>query len=104
MFIPLVRKIDYLVIFNPNGGTISSGTYFKRVYRGETYGDMPVPTRDGYAFDGWYTAETGGSKVTSSTIVTLLEDHTLFAHWTASSVYHTLTFNPCGGSVSPSSR
>lgn len=104
VFIPLVRKIDYLVIFNPNGGTIPGGTYFKRVYRDETYGELPTPVRDGYAFAGWFTAETGGTKVTSSSYVTTLEDHTLFAHWTPTSVYHVLTFNPCGGTVSPSSR
>ena len=104
MFIPLVRKIDYLVIFNPNGGTIGSGTYFKRVYRGEAYGTLPTPTRNGYAFKGWFTEEVGGTEITSSTILSRLEDHTLYAHWQPASVYHTLTFNPCGGTVSPTSK
>lgn len=39
-------------------------------------------SRDGYKFEGWYTAKTGGTKVTDSTVVTNTVDHTLYAHWT----------------------
>lgn len=53
MIIPLCRKIDYIVTFNPNGGVITSGTYFKRVYRDAAYGTLPMPTRTGYTFAGW---------------------------------------------------
>ena len=102
--IPLVRKLDIVVTFDPNGGTISGGTYFKRVYKGQTYGAMPTPTRSGYAFAGWYTAASGGTKVTSSTSVTNLADHTLYAHWTAGEVSVSVTFDPNGGTVSPTSR
>ena len=28
---------------------------------------LPAPTKVGYTFDGWYTAETGGTKVTALT-------------------------------------
>ena len=27
--------------------------------------ELPVPEKEGYVFDGWYTAETGGEKITS---------------------------------------
>ena len=30
------------------------------VIYGNTYGELPEPTREGYIFDGWFTAETGG--------------------------------------------
>jgi uncharacterized repeat protein (TIGR02543 family) len=30
---------------------------------------------------GWYTAQSGGSKVETSTTVTIAEDHTLYARW-----------------------
>ncbi|MBO6302969.1 MAG: InlB B-repeat-containing protein [Ruminiclostridium sp.] len=50
--------------------------------------------RDNYTFDGWYTASTGGTKVTASTIVT--SSHTLYAHWTANT--RTVTFDSQGGS------
>ena len=39
------------------------------------------PTRLGYTFAGWYTEETGGSKVDANTKMTTTTDHTLYAHW-----------------------
>ncbi|MCQ4808234.1 InlB B-repeat-containing protein, partial [Intestinimonas massiliensis] len=43
--------------------------------------DLPTPTRSGsYSFDGWYTAVSGGEKVTTSTVFT--ENSTIYAHWT----------------------
>ncbi len=67
------------VSFDPNGGIVSTTT--KTVEYGEPYGDLPTPHRSGYSFNGWYTSETDGSRVTSETIVTDVEDHTLYAHW-----------------------
>ena len=44
-----------------------------------TYGALPTPDeRTGYTFDGWYTAETGGTKANSSMKVTA---YTLYARW-----------------------
>lgn len=59
------------------------------VTNGETYGNLGTPTKDGYTFDGWYTREYGGSKVTSSTTVDLTSDQTLYAHWTKIEAAHT---------------
>ena len=41
------------------------------------------PVRNGYTFKGWYTAESGGTKVTNTTTVTATSDHNLYAQWTA---------------------
>lgn len=68
------------VKFNANGG--STSTTSKTVTYGNTYGTLPTPTKSGYNFNGWYTASSGGSKVTSSTSVTATRDHTLYAQWT----------------------
>lgn len=76
----------YQVTFNPNGGQVSP-TY-KTVTYASTYGSLPTPTRLGYRFDGWFTAATGGSKIASTTIVTALSNHTVYAHWTVQSVVH----------------
>ena len=65
--------------YNNNGGT---GCNTKSVIAGETYGDLCVPYREGYKFDGWYTAESGGTKITASTSVSNNSDHTIYAHWT----------------------
>jgi uncharacterized repeat protein (TIGR02543 family) len=48
-----------------------------------TYGSLPTPARTGYTFNGWYTAPTGGSKVTSSTTVNTTGNRILYARWTA---------------------
>ena len=80
-------KITYVggasirVTYNNNRG---SGCYYDSVVAGSPYGEMCVPVRSGYSFNGWYTSISGGNKVTSSTIVTSTTAHTLYAHWTAS--------------------
>ena len=60
---------------------------------------LPVPTRTGYSFEGWYTAPTGGTIVNSSTSVPI-GNVTYYAHWrktTANS--YTATFNSNGGTT-----
>jgi uncharacterized repeat protein (TIGR02543 family) len=47
------------------------------------YGALPVVSYTGYAFNGWFTASTGGTLVTDVTVVTTASDHTLYAQWTA---------------------
>lgn len=64
----------YTVTFDSQGGShVSSQT----VKEGTTI-SLPIPTRDGYKFLGWYTEATGGSKVTSLTVT---KNVTLYAHW-----------------------
>ena len=67
------------------------------VKKGSTYGPLPTPTRSGYDFDGWYTAKTNGSKVTSKTKVTKDKAHTLYAHWSKiEAKTYTVTFDGNG--------
>ena len=73
----------YTVSFNANGGAVGTGS--KSVTYDAVYGTLPTPTRDGFTFTGWYTAASGGSQVTASTIMTTAGNHTLYAHWTESS-------------------
>ncbi|WP_081820317.1 InlB B-repeat-containing protein [Robinsoniella sp. KNHs210] len=40
---------------------------------------LPSTAREGYEFQGWFTAQTGGRKVTEATVVT--SDMTLYAQW-----------------------
>ena len=40
------------------------------VVLGYKFGDLPEATHDSLSFVGWYTAEEGGIKITSDTIVT----------------------------------
>ena len=41
---------------------------------------MPTPVRSGYVFDGWYTASSGGRRVSPFTIQNKSNKH-FFAHW-----------------------
>ena len=73
---------QYTVTFDSNGGMVS--TTSKTVTYGETYASprvLPEPTYPGHTFDGWYTTKTGGTRVTEDTVVTVTEDHTLYARW-----------------------
>ncbi len=70
----------FAVTFDPNGG--SCATANKNVTRGETYGNLPTPTRTGCTFDGWYTAKEGGNLVSAATRATVTGAHTLYARWT----------------------
>ena len=58
----------------------------KEVIKGQMYGDLPTPAREGYTFAGWFTDATAGTQVTASTIVELTADQTLYAHWTQNPV------------------
>lgn len=69
----------YEVMLSVNGGSVSTGSI--TVENGSTYGTLPTPTRSGYTFAGWYTAKSGGTKITSSTKVNLTSDQTLYALW-----------------------
>ncbi|MBQ5951836.1 MAG: InlB B-repeat-containing protein [Lachnospiraceae bacterium] len=73
----------YKVTLNANGGSVSPSSI--NVVYGEAYGSLPTPTRSGYTFQGWYTAASGGSQVSSSTTMGA-GDVTIYAHWTAATV------------------
>ncbi|MDY5586449.1 MAG: BspA family leucine-rich repeat surface protein [Eubacteriales bacterium] len=102
----------YTVTANANGGTIpttsgwtvASGgaTATKQVTYDSTYGTLPTPTRNGYTFNGWFTAQTDGSKVESSTTVKTASNHTIYAHWTANK--YSLDIEPNGGTYNGSSN
>jgi len=88
----------YTVTFDANGGTV--GQTDKYIYEGETYGELPVPNNGDKFFLGWYTAKSGGTKVTSETVVELAANHTLYACWAdtgfTGSVYPNLTIYVAG--------
>ena len=71
---------EYTVTFDANKGTVTPTEM--KVRHGDAYGKLPTPTLDGYTFEGWFTAQNGGTKVMADTKVTTAENHTLYAHWT----------------------
>lgn len=89
-----VNAPDYQLTYDANGGYVYEEN--KTIQLNKAYGTLATPERAGYTFDGWYTAANGGSKITSSSIVTNQSDITLYAHWTLNK--YTLSFNANGGS------
>jgi uncharacterized repeat protein (TIGR02543 family) len=74
----------YTVTFDPNGsGSSVSPTSITRGYN-ENIGTLPTPTRSGYLFDGWYTAASGGTRISATTRVT--NNVTYYAQWAANNL------------------
>ena len=80
----------YTVTFNANGGTTPSPTS-KSVTYNSTYGTLATTSRNGYTFNGWFTATSGGTQVTTGTTVTATSNHSLYAQWTL--VNYEITLN-----------
>ena len=81
-------KNEYTVTFNVNGGNgLEEDEATKNVIYSEEYGELPMPTRSGYGFVGWHTAQDGVDDVDSEytvcndTIVIETNDHSLYAQW-----------------------
>lgn len=82
---------SYEVLFDSEGGDVCSNIV---VTYGQAYGSLPVPTKPGYSFDGWFL---NGVLITEDTIVSMASVHTLIAQWTALPTY-IVTFDSNGGS------
>ena len=70
---------EYTVTFDGNGGTSPEA----QITKNGKLTSLPVSTRSGYSFNGWYTARTGGDKVTLDTVFTA--SVTVYAQWTKNS-------------------
>ena len=70
---------SHKITFDANGGTVSVDS--KLASLNMPIGELPVPSRDYYSFDGWYTEADGGELITEETLMTALTDITLYAHW-----------------------
>jgi uncharacterized repeat protein (TIGR02543 family) len=73
----------YTVTFDPEDGNVGIGS--KVVVFDSAYGTLPIPSRTGYAFAGWYTGvgDTGAEE-TENSLVTVATNHTLYAKWAQS--------------------
>lgn len=78
---PVWEANKYTVTFDYQGATGGNEIGSKQVTFDSTYGELPIPIKPGLYFAGWYTEAEGGTKVTSSTVVTIGINHMLYAHW-----------------------
>ena len=71
--IVLVHKVT----FNAGEGKADAET--ARTDKDGKLAELPNAARDGYTFEGWFTAAEGGDAVTADTVFD--KDTTVFAHW-----------------------
>lgn len=72
--------VYYTVIWDANGGTCAMPS--SEIEAGTAVGTLPTADKAGdYSFDGWYTAVSGGTKITTSTVINA--NVTYYAHYTA---------------------
>ena len=101
---------QYTITFDGNGGTPSVDS-MKTV--NQKLPQLPKATHSGrYSFDGWYTAASGGTMITTDTV--FHKNDTVYAHWTytgssggssSGRTYHTIkASSDSNGSISPSER
>ncbi len=84
---------SYTVRYSEEGlGTIT-------VVYGGSYGDLPMASKRGHTFNGWYTNAVGGEKIEPASEVAIPGDHVLYAHWTVNS--YTLNWDLNGGTAAP---
>ena len=77
---------QYAIMIDLGGGTGETGATLSY---GMHVGDIALPSRVGYAFDGWWTAADGGERIPGDTIVT--GDLSLHARWIANA--YTVVFH-----------
>jgi len=85
----------FTVTFNATSGTVTPTSGTTRI--DSTLASLPTPTKDDYAFNGWFTAETGGEKITESKKYSA--NTTIYAQWTQFA--YTVTLDPTSGTVTP---
>ena len=81
---------QYTVNIDLGGGTGDTGA---TLAYGMHVGDVKLPTKVGYAFDGWWTAAEGGEQIPGDTLIT--GELSLYARWTANA--YKVRFNANGG-------
>jgi uncharacterized repeat protein (TIGR02543 family) len=69
---------SHVVTYNTQGGTAVSNGVF---YTGAAVTFPTAPTKSGYIFDGWFTAPSGGTALTSPYSPGVITDITLYAQW-----------------------
>ncbi len=75
---PVVVSLHYVLQFHANGGTNLSRRTMT-LLADDSPGIMPKVQRKDYTFDGWYTDQEGGRRITGDEPLT--EASTLYARW-----------------------
>ncbi len=92
---PAPRQVK--VYYDANGGDLNNSADYIWCTVGEMIPALATPVKEGYEFAGWYTAYSGGRKITSE--MYYYDDFTtLYAHYVKK---YTVHFDANGGEVYP---
>lgn len=89
-------KVKYIL----NGGKVGGQTTYESNINYGGYLSLPMATRTGYTFDGWYGSSNFiGNKAENGSLWTSSEDEfNLYAKWIP--IDYTITYQPNGGTIS----
>ena len=90
---------SYTISFNANGGSVTPSS--AKTSGNGMLASLPTPTRSGYTFSGWFTASSGGTRISTSTVFSA--NGTIYAQWASSSSYIPPSNNSSSSSSSSSS-
>jgi uncharacterized repeat protein (TIGR02543 family) len=86
------REPEFKLVFNATGGEVTPDTLHGN--HGESI-RLPLPERDGFRFDGWFSAVSGGTSFgRAGDSHTFDASRVMFAQWAQ---MHRITFNSHGG-------
>lgn len=85
---------ERIVTFNPNGGIVNPERKTVRMY--EKYGELPIPTKSGYGFDGWWY-QPDPSIFLDISAHTTLNGYELIALWAANA--YTIIYDANSGKI-----
>ena len=86
------------ITFNANGGSVSPASV--KILKNGSISSLPTPSFTGRNFNGWFTAASGGTQVTTAT--TFAADTTIYAHWTM--ITYNISYNANGGTGAPAAQ
>lgn len=75
------RPIVYQISLDAQGGALAADEASIEVTFDAPIGKLPVPTREGYEFLGWFTQPQGGDEVTAETMYRTAGPSTYYAQW-----------------------
>ena len=91
------------ISFNSNKPATAESTYDvtlneqnREIYYNNEFGTLPAnPSLQGWQFDGWFTAASGGTQITAATMAQNVPD-TIYAHW---SLAATMNVSPASATL-----
>ncbi len=92
-----IVNCSIIATFHLNGGTMAG--YTTAIYQTGEHTELPIPTREGYVFDGWYTDPEDSDTLVESGIWSITENVSLTAVWSRLEIEITFRLGDGGQSL-----